>query len=78
MDWKLILDHFNYQEELKEAFDKMSVKLEREAQEREEAMRQIREQEVKLNEANSKVFLCSLEVCAIWVLLYELIDIFSI
>lgn len=56
MDWKLILDHFNYQEELKEAFDKMSVKLEREAQEREEAMRQIREQEVKLNEANSKVF----------------------
>ena len=43
------------QEELKEAFDKMSVKLERESQEREEAMRQIREQEVKLNEANSKV-----------------------
>ena len=76
MDWKLILDHFNYQEELKEAFDKMSVKLEREAQEREEAMRQIREQEVKLNEANSKVFLCNLEVCT--VLLYELIDLFSL
>lgn len=48
------------QEELKEAFDKMSVKLEREAQEREEAMQQIREQEVKLNEAKSRVsMLCS-------------------
>ena len=33
----------------------MSVKLEREAQEREEAMQQIREQEAKLNEANAKV-----------------------
>ena len=33
----------------------MSVKLEREAQEREEAMRQIREQEAKLNEANARV-----------------------
>ena len=33
----------------------MSVKLERESQEREEAMRQIREQEVKLNEAASRV-----------------------
>lgn len=50
---------------MKEAFDKMSVKLEREVQEREEAMRQIREQEAKLNEANSKVFLCSREVCAV-------------
>lgn len=33
----------------------MSVKLEREAQEREEAMQQIREQEAKLNEANARV-----------------------
>ena len=33
----------------------MSVKLEREAQEREEAMRQVREQEAKLTEANSRV-----------------------
>ena len=33
----------------------MSVKLERESQEREEAMQQIREQEVKLNEAKAKV-----------------------
>lgn len=40
---------------MKEAFDKMSVKLEREAQEREEAMQQIREQEAKLNEANARV-----------------------
>lgn len=43
------------QDELKEAFDKMSVKLEREAQEREEAMQQIREQEAKLNEAHARV-----------------------
>ena len=40
---------------MKEAIDKMSVKLDRESQEREEAMRQIREQEVKLNEANNRV-----------------------
>lgn len=40
---------------MKEAFDKMSVKLERESQEREEAMRQVREQEAKLTEANSRV-----------------------
>ena len=33
----------------------MSVKLEREAQEREEAMQQIREKEAKLNEANARV-----------------------
>ena len=33
----------------------MSVKLEREAQEREEAMQQIREQEAKLNEAHARV-----------------------
>ena len=33
----------------------MSVKLERESQEREEAMQQIREQEAKLNEAKAKV-----------------------
>ena len=33
----------------------MSVKLERESQEREEAMRQVREQEAKLTEANSRV-----------------------
>ena len=33
----------------------MSVKLERESQEREEAMQQIREQETKLNEAKLKV-----------------------
>ena len=39
----------------------MSVKLERESQEREEAMQQIREQEAKLNEAKAKVrlVLCS-------------------
>ena len=47
--------HTSLQDELKEAFDKMSVKLEREAQEREEAMQQIREQEAKLNEAHARV-----------------------
>lgn len=33
----------------------MSVKLERESQEREEAMQQIRENEAKLNEAKARV-----------------------
>ena len=33
----------------------MSVKLEREAQEKEEAMQQIRDQEAKLTEANQRV-----------------------
>ena len=40
---------------MKESLDKMVVKLEREQQEREEAMQRVRELENKLNDANTKV-----------------------
>ena len=40
---------------MKESLDKMVVKLEREQQEREEAMQRVRELENRLNDANTKV-----------------------